>query len=117
MVTLYKREDHEDKTSGLSTPLGKVLVDKFEEEVNLTVSEEAETCTTPTAKEHRIPDVVTCPPAPRKRKASFLSIKNVSNKKSKKVDKLFVFSDIDPMPGLHQISCNKIPWRSKKKFH
>ncbi|KAJ0113358.1 hypothetical protein Patl1_00761 [Pistacia atlantica] len=106
MVTLYEKVD-QDKTSALSIRLEKVLA----------VDEEAETCTTPTTKEHRIPEVVTCPPAPGKRNASFLSIKNVSKKKkSKKVDKLFVSSEFESMLGLHQVSCKKIPWRSKKKF-
>ncbi|KAJ4727943.1 Cyclin-dependent protein kinase inhibitor SMR6 [Melia azedarach] len=116
MVALQKKEDKE-KTSTLSTKLEKLAVDEFLEGANLTVEEEKENCTTPTSKEYRIPDVVTCPPAPRKRKASFPGNGDVSGKKSRKVDKFIVSSELEAALGFHQVSCNKIPWRSKKKFH
>ncbi|XVF33011.1 hypothetical protein REPUB_Repub17cG0131700 [Reevesia pubescens] len=37
---------------------------------------DSETCRTPTGKEHRIPEPLTCPPAPRKRKGFFSPDKN-----------------------------------------
>ncbi|KAL4376809.1 hypothetical protein GQ457_02G001740 [Hibiscus cannabinus] len=32
---------------------------------------DGESCTTPKSKEHQIPEILSCPPAPRKRKGSF----------------------------------------------
>ncbi|MBA0562987.1 hypothetical protein Golob_008004 [Gossypium lobatum] len=39
-----------------------------------------ETCRTPTSEEHQIPELLSCPPAPKKRKGSFSTDVNESKK-------------------------------------
>ncbi|KAB2052524.1 hypothetical protein E1A91_A12G128900v1 [Gossypium mustelinum] len=41
---------------------------------------DTETCRTPTSEEHQIPELLPCPPAPKKRKGSFSTNVNESKK-------------------------------------
>ncbi|KDP28357.1 hypothetical protein JCGZ_14128 [Jatropha curcas] len=56
-----------------------LIVDSVDEKAKTETTTNLD-CTTPTAKENKIPDVMTCPPAPKKRKASLAVGDNASNK-------------------------------------
>ncbi|KAE8671230.1 Myb domain protein 55 [Hibiscus syriacus] len=43
---------------------------------------DGESCRTPTSKEHQIPEILSCPPAPRKRKGSFSDADKNETKKT-----------------------------------
>lgn len=88
---------HKNETFAVSTKLEKLAVDESpEEDSNLKVNC---TCTTPNSKEHRIPDVLTCPPAPRKRKASdsdsWCRKINFPGNKSRNVIKFILYSELE----------------------
>ncbi|KAJ8748502.1 hypothetical protein K2173_003400 [Erythroxylum novogranatense] len=104
-----EEEEPEDHSPTLSEKLSRlVLQDQLkeqeqDEEARLTVNPvqegtSTEECTTPTSKEHRIPDFMTCPPAPRKRKvvlpekdngAKKFNVLNVQLFKSPELDAVF----------------------------
>ncbi|KAK8489923.1 hypothetical protein V6N13_003013 [Hibiscus sabdariffa] len=67
----------EDMQQILADKLAKLTVN-VEEKVaddneTTEVISDSESCKTPTSKEHQIPELLSCPPAPRKRKGSFSS--------------------------------------------
>ncbi|XWS76746.1 hypothetical protein CRYUN_Cryun01aG0204300 [Craigia yunnanensis] len=79
MVTICSKEESEQ----LSDKLARLTVNVDDRECKNEPADpvaNSETCKTPTAKEHRIPEAMTCPPAPRKRKVSFFADKHEPKK-------------------------------------
>ncbi|EEF47147.1 hypothetical protein RCOM_1342750 [Ricinus communis] len=67
-------------------------------------------CTTPTAKEYKIPDVMTCPPAPRKRKVSL----SVKRNRVRVVKQFFTSPELEVMLGMSSRVSSKISWSSRR---
>lgn len=80
MAAFQEKLEDKYETLALSIKLEKLVVDE----------EETENCKTPTAEQHRIPVITTCPPAPKKRKDSPFNSKanNSPDDKSRKVNSL-----------------------------
>ncbi|XVF22215.1 hypothetical protein REPUB_Repub12eG0154500 [Reevesia pubescens] len=101
MVTICTEEDMQQI---LSDKIAKLKVNVEDMECNNEqladdpVADHNETCRTPTGKEHRIPEPLTCPPAPRikKRKGSFSADNNEPKKivNEKEIETIF-FPDQD----------------------
>ncbi|XP_050238585.1 uncharacterized protein LOC126688060 [Mercurialis annua] len=72
-------------------------------------------CTTPKAKEYKIPDVVTCPPAPRKRKAAPLSVKKFNMSRKVRVVKFFSSPEIESVIGINSRVSSKLSWNSVRR--
>ncbi|EOX95481.1 Uncharacterized protein TCM_004963 [Theobroma cacao] len=79
VINVYTKEDAQQI---LSDKIAKLTVNVEEGECNSEAAPvaDSESCRTPTSKEHRIPESLTCPPAPRKRKGSFPADKNEPKK-------------------------------------
>ncbi|XP_021279748.1 cyclin-dependent protein kinase inhibitor SMR6-like [Herrania umbratica] len=98
VINVYTKEDTQRI---LSDKIAKLTVNVEEGECNGEAAPvaDSETCRTPTSKEHRIPEPLTCPPAPRKRKGSFAAEKNEPKKivDDKEIETIFspdqVFSE------------------------
>lgn len=112
MTMLSRKEEKSPITT--STKLEKLELEG--EELNLTMSPVKEkateatkdsTCTTPTAKEYKIPNVMTCPPAPRKRKAPF-SAKGKAMKKFRVAKEFFASPELEAVLGINVRVSSKI---------
>ncbi|XVE73557.1 hypothetical protein DITRI_Ditri11bG0128200 [Diplodiscus trichospermus] len=100
MVGFNNKEDDQQE---LSDKTAKLTINVEGRECNNGVAADAavadsEACRTPTAKEHRIPEALTCPPAPRKRKSSFPAHENEPNitVDKKEIESIFPPDDDPP---------------------
>lgn len=92
-----KEVDEEQQLSDKIAKLTIKVQDQCNNELLADSVVDFETCKTPTAIEHRIPEISTCPPAPKKRKGPFTDADNNDDKrvvKEKEVETLF-FPDHD----------------------
>ncbi|KAJ9187962.1 hypothetical protein P3X46_003369 [Hevea brasiliensis] len=119
-MMIFSRQD--DKKPTVSIKLAQLVIDELEggrgEGINLLeehIKTETTTfdCTTPTAKEHKIPDVMTCPPAPRKSKLS-LAVKGNGPNKIRTVKEFFASPELEAMLGINRVS-SKISWSNRIK--
>ncbi|GLJ19696.1 hypothetical protein SUGI_0356890 [Cryptomeria japonica] len=74
-------------------------VEKASSTDNILNTNEEEICTTPKAKEYKIPEHLPCPPAPRKRRVS-------SRFHSVPLTGFFIPPDLDSMFSMHKIPVN-----------
>ncbi|XP_022757713.1 cyclin-dependent protein kinase inhibitor SMR3-like [Durio zibethinus] len=98
MVTVCTKEDVQKV---LSDKIAKLTVNVEDKECKNETAEavgDSETCRTPTAKEHRIPEPLSCPPAPRKRKGSF-SVDKTEPKKTVDDTEIETIFSVDQDPA------------------
>ncbi|MCL7048954.1 hypothetical protein MKW94_011289 [Papaver nudicaule] len=78
-------EDQSHISGPISTP-PKKMRNEIEDHHHQIRSRESSYCTTPTAKQHKIPEVMTCPPAPKKQRHFYV----VNSAKAKKRSDYFI---------------------------